>query len=72
MKFGGGVIRDVTNNIGSAARLRALTRACRTFGIQTVAQHVEDHATLTMLGDLGFDYAQGYEISQPAPMGNST
>jgi Amt family ammonium transporter len=71
MKFGGGVIRDVTSNMGSAARLRALTHACRTFGIQTVAQHVEDRATLTMLGDLGFDYAQGYEISQPAPMGES-
>jgi EAL domain-containing protein (putative c-di-GMP-specific phosphodiesterase class I) len=71
MKFGGGVIRGVTSNMGSAARLRALTGACRTFGIHAVAQHVEDRATLTMLGDLGFDYAQGYEISRPAPMTDS-
>ena len=68
MKFGGSLIRAVTSDIGAAARLRAFIVACRTFGIQTVAQHVEDRATLTMLSALGFDYVQGYEISRPAPM----
>lgn len=68
MKIGGSLIRDVMSDRGAAARLRALNLACRTFGIQTVAQHVEDRATLTMLGDLGFSYAQGYGISKPTPM----
>jgi EAL domain-containing protein (putative c-di-GMP-specific phosphodiesterase class I) len=71
MKIGAGLTRNLVGNIGSVAKLRSLTRACRTFGIQTVAQHVEDRATLMMLGDLGFDYAQGYEISRPAPMEDS-
>ena len=68
MKFGGSLIRAVTSDIGAAARLRAFIVACRTFGIQTVAQDVEDRATLTVLSALGFDYVQGYEISRPAPM----
>lgn len=68
MKIGGHLIRAVMSDSGAAARLRAFNVACRTFGIQTVAQHVEDRATLRMLSALGFDYAQGYEISRPAPL----
>jgi EAL domain-containing protein (putative c-di-GMP-specific phosphodiesterase class I) len=68
MKIDGSLIRHVMSGMESAAKLRALIRACRAFGIRTVAQHVEDRDTLTMLYDLGFDYAQGHEISRPAPM----
>lgn len=68
MKIDGSLTRHVMSRMGSAAKLRALIRACRAFGIRTVAQHVEDRDTLTMLCELGFDYAQGYEISRPAPM----
>jgi EAL domain-containing protein (putative c-di-GMP-specific phosphodiesterase class I) len=69
IKIDGSLTKDVMSKKGPAARLHALTRACRAFGIQAVAQHVEDRGTLTMLNDLGVDYAQGYGISRPAPMG---
>lgn len=68
MKIGGSVTRDIVGNKAVTARIRALARACRAFGIQTIAQHVEDPDTLNMLTGLGVDYAQGYGISKPEPI----
>ncbi len=33
--------------------------------------HVENQDTLTMLAELGVDYAQGYGISKPGPIEDS-
>ncbi|GGF29366.1 putative bifunctional diguanylate cyclase/phosphodiesterase [Subtercola lobariae] len=37
-------------------------------GMYTVAEFVEDEASLTMLRDIGVDGAQGYYIGRPAPL----
>lgn len=68
VKIGGGLTRELADDKGAVARLRALTRACKAFGIQTVAQHIEDQRTLELLKPLGVDYAQGYGISKPQPL----
>lgn len=68
VKIGGDLTREIADDKGAGARLRALTRACKAFGIQTVAQHIEDQRTLDMLKPLGVDYAQGYGISRPGPL----
>ena len=36
--------------------------------MKTVAEGVEDAATLDLLRDLGVDRAQGYHIARPAPL----
>jgi EAL domain-containing protein (putative c-di-GMP-specific phosphodiesterase class I) len=71
MKIGGSITRGVAINRTAAARIRAIARACRAFGVHTVAQHVEDRDTLNELRNLGLDYAQGYGISEPQPIGSS-
>ncbi len=71
MKIGGSVTRDVVGNKAAAARVRAIARACRAFGIHTIAQHVEGQDTLNMLRNLGLDLAQGYGISEPEPIADS-
>jgi EAL domain-containing protein (putative c-di-GMP-specific phosphodiesterase class I) len=38
------------------------------FGLQTIAEGVEDQATLELLGALGADYAQGFHLGRPAPL----
>jgi EAL domain-containing protein (putative c-di-GMP-specific phosphodiesterase class I) len=38
------------------------------FGQQTVAEGVEDESTLSVLRELGVDYAEGYHIASPAPI----
>jgi PAS domain S-box-containing protein len=39
------------------------------FGLQTIAEGIEDEATLEQLRDLGVDYGQGYHLGRPAPLG---
>jgi EAL domain-containing protein (putative c-di-GMP-specific phosphodiesterase class I) len=36
--------------------------------IQTIAEFVEDDATMQVLSLLGIDYAQGYGIAMPRPL----
>jgi len=39
-------------------------------GIMTIAEFVEDQATMGALAAIGVDYAQGYGIARPEPLGN--
>ncbi len=36
------------------------------FGLRTIAEGVEDAATLKLLRELGADYAQGFHLGRPA------
>ena len=36
------------------------------FGLRTIAEGVEDQATLDLLRELGADYAQGFHLGRPA------
>jgi EAL domain-containing protein (putative c-di-GMP-specific phosphodiesterase class I) len=48
--------------------VRAVVSLARGFGQRTVAEGVEDGATLELLRELGVDCAQGYAIARPAPV----
>ena len=39
------------------------------FGLATIAEGVEDQATQDLLRELGADYAQGFFLGRPAPLG---
>ncbi len=49
----------------------AIIDVARKFDIQTVAEGVESQETLDLLGELGADFAQGYHLGFPAPVGRS-
>jgi Amt family ammonium transporter len=36
--------------------------------MQTIAEGVEDEATLAALRDAGVDFVQGYHLGRPAPI----
>jgi PAS domain S-box-containing protein len=38
------------------------------FGLRTIAEGVEDEATLELVRQLGADYAQGFHLGRPAPL----
>jgi EAL domain-containing protein (putative c-di-GMP-specific phosphodiesterase class I) len=38
------------------------------FDLRTIAEGVEDAATLKLLRELGADYAQGFHLGRPAPL----
>jgi diguanylate cyclase (GGDEF)-like protein/PAS domain S-box-containing protein len=56
---GGGVDREV---------VRAVRAVACQLGVATVAECVEDGATLALLADLGVDFVQGWAVGRPEPL----
>lgn len=48
-------------------RISAIQSLCKSVGIRTIAEQVEDNTMLTTIAGLGIDFAQGYAIAMPAP-----
>ncbi|MDP9220750.1 MAG: EAL domain-containing protein, partial [Actinomycetota bacterium] len=48
--------------------VRAIVELAKGLNKQTIAEFVEDEATLQLLRELGVDYAQGYHVGRPAPL----
>ncbi len=60
-------VRDLTKNPVSRYVVEAVVALARSFGLQTVAEGIEDSATFAALRDLEVDYGQGYHIARPQP-----
>jgi len=67
VKIDGSFIKGLLLNQDDVVFVKALNDAVRGFGKYTIAEFVEDEATLAILRDIGVDYAQGYLIGRPAP-----
>jgi PAS domain S-box-containing protein len=61
-------VRDLVANPQNQHVVKAIVNLAQGFGRQTVAEGVEDQATLELLEEYGVDYAQGYAIGHPAPI----
>jgi PAS domain S-box-containing protein len=61
-------VRDLATNPASQHVVKAVVALARGFGLQTVAEGVEDGRTLAMLREYGVDYAQGFHMGRPAPL----
>jgi diguanylate cyclase (GGDEF)-like protein/PAS domain S-box-containing protein len=60
-------VRDLATNTASQHVVQAVVALARDFALQTVAEGVEDEATIGLLRELGVDFAQGYAFARPAP-----
>ncbi len=67
VKIDGSFIKGLTLNQDDVVFVRALNDAVKGYGKTTVAEFVEDEATLEILREIGVDLAQGYLIGRPAP-----
>jgi PAS domain S-box-containing protein len=61
-------VRDLTESTASQEVVRAVVSLARGFGQRTIAEGVEDSATMDLLRELGVDCAQGFAIARPAPV----
>jgi PAS domain S-box-containing protein len=61
-------IRDALTNDADQHVIHAIVGLARGFGLQTIAEGVEDQATLELLRDFGVDHAQGFHLGRPAPL----
>jgi EAL domain-containing protein (putative c-di-GMP-specific phosphodiesterase class I) len=48
--------------------VEAIHRLSTIMGFQTIAEFVEDTATLELLRTIGVNYGQGFLLGQPAPI----
>lgn len=58
---------DLLTDPASAGVVRAIVQMAQNFGLETVAEGVEDPATLERVRALGVRFAQGYHFARPAP-----
>jgi diguanylate cyclase (GGDEF)-like protein/PAS domain S-box-containing protein len=67
VKIDGSFVRDMSNDPVAYAMVEAMHNVARAMGIRTVAEWVENDATLTALKRLGVDFAQGRGIGTEQP-----
>ena len=68
VKVDGAFIRDITRSPEDLALARSINEIAHLLGKMTVAEHVENQATLDLVTEIGFDYAQGFFLAQPQPL----
>jgi len=65
VKIDGSFVQDMLKNSTDAALVKAINETAKALNKKTVAEFVEDEATLIKLNELGVNYAQGYHIAKP-------
>jgi diguanylate cyclase (GGDEF)-like protein/PAS domain S-box-containing protein len=68
IKIDGSFVRDITHNAIDFAIVKAINNIAHEIHSQTVAEFVEDESTMTMVRELGVDFAQGYGLGRPKPI----
>lgn len=66
IKIDGNFIRDLTSDPSSHLVVASLITIARSLNKTTVAECVEDAATLDALRELGIDHVQGFHLGRPA------
>lgn len=67
LKIDAEFVTDLTEHPANRHLVKATVGLARDFGYKTVAEGVEDAATLEILRELGVDFAQGFHLGRPAP-----
>jgi diguanylate cyclase (GGDEF)-like protein/PAS domain S-box-containing protein len=70
LKIDGSYVRDLVHEPIDRAMVEAVNQVGHAMGMKTIAEFVENQATLDALADIGVDFAQGYAIAKPTPIEN--
>lgn len=68
LKIDSEFVREMISNTVSLAMVRSIHEIGEVMGKKTIAEYVENMATVALLNDIGVDYAQGYYFSKPEPL----
>ena len=68
LKIDRSFIGDLVASSDSQALVRAIVAMARELGVMTIAEGIEDAATLALLREYEVDYLQGYLLGRPAPL----
>jgi EAL domain-containing protein (putative c-di-GMP-specific phosphodiesterase class I)/GGDEF domain-containing protein len=67
VKIDGAYIQEAHNDRKLRAFIKAIAGLCRELDIDTIAEMVEEEATVEFLTECGIPYAQGYLYGKPSP-----
>ncbi|MGH8401395.1 MAG: EAL domain-containing protein, partial [Gammaproteobacteria bacterium] len=67
LKIPGHFVRQLLTNPVDQALVESICKLAERTGMQTIAEGVEDEATLCLLRTLGCDHVQGYYLHRPEP-----
>jgi len=65
LKIDGAFVQNMANSQIDQAMVQSMNQVAHALGKQTIAEYVEDAATLELLRSFGVDYAQGNYIGKP-------
>jgi len=68
IKIDGSFVRHITHSSVDFAIVRAINNIAHEIHSQTVAEFVEDESIMSMVRELGVDFAQGYGLGRPEPI----
>ena len=68
LKIDGSLVRSIATNNIDREMVAAINQIGHTVGARTIAEFVEDDASLQCLRDIKVDYAQGYGLRMPTPL----
>ena len=69
LKIDGAFVRDITADAIDLAMVKSINEVAHVMGKQTIAEFVETDAILKRLKSIGVDFAQGYAVARPEPLG---
>jgi diguanylate cyclase (GGDEF)-like protein len=67
LKIAGEFIKQITTSKTDRVTVQAIVEMARGLEKTTIAECVEDQATLELVRELGVDYAQGHHLGKPEP-----
>jgi len=65
LKIDGSFIKEITQNPADFAMVKSMNDIGHSLGMKTVAEYVESAEVLSLLREIGVDYAQGFAIHKP-------
>ena len=68
LKIDGSVILHILADEVALSKVAAIHRIAKVIGIDTIAEMVEDDATMARLRGIDIEYGQGFGIARPAPL----
>jgi diguanylate cyclase (GGDEF)-like protein len=65
LKIDGSFVKDVSRDKIDRAMVQSIQQVGSVMNLRTIAERVEDEATLRVLKEIGVDYVQGYHMGKP-------
>jgi len=69
LKIDGNFVRDIAYDRMDRAIVESINQIAKVAGLETIAEFVENDAILAIIREIGVDFAQGFGIERPSPIG---